>query len=382
MQTQLQLAVVTPLDNLRNRTIESNVKELLPIVQAKAREYRDTQYGITQEKICKEDRARLNKFQIAISEELKEIQKANNEPYKKFECEVQPVIDAVAEAMKSLDNQLAEMENLWRTNNMENAKILYDASIGSSKFASWCPWEKILITKKTGRTSYEEFFGNKTSWSYSAGEEDSKEIDVLRKAGKKVVEVFEQLLKSAQDKLSAINELDYPEEIKMQGIGYISTSYDPIKRGFDIEGAFKLMGDLARREREKAEAVERAKREAEEKARREAEEAQRRAEAEKQRAIEEERRKAEAEKQKAIEEAERKAREERQRAIEDDKRKKASEALAEAEKQPKQMNVTDYIPNAEEKKYNLKFAVELTATQAKQLRAFCDSCGIKLVQIK
>lgn len=374
--TQLQLAVVTPLDNLRNRTIESNVKELLPIVQAKAREYRDTQYGITQEKICKEDRARLNKFQIAINDELKEIREANNEPYERFACEVQPVIDAVAEAMKSLDNQLAEMENLWRTNNMENAKLLYDSIIGSSKFAFWAPWEKILITKKTGRTSYEDFFGNKTSWNYAEGHEDTKDLDILKKAGKKVVEVFEQLLKSAQDKLSAINELDYPEEIKMQGIGYISTSYDPIKRGFDIEGAFKLMGDLARREREKAEAVERAKREAEEKARREAEEAKRRAEAEKQRAIEEERRKAEAEKQKAIEEAQRKAREEeRKRAIEEEARRKAEEQKAKEQKQAE-------VAKPSGKTIAVRFeAIFPNVAAVKGFKEYCSENGIELKQI-
>lgn len=373
--TTLQLAVITPLDNLRNRKIESNVKDLLPIVQAKANEYKNTQYGITQERLCKEHRATLNKFQTSINDEVKAIGEANNYPFQIFKAEVQPIIDEVASAIASLDEQLNEMESLWRTNNLDNARILYNAIFSGSGFDTWIPFEKILITKKTGRTSYEDFFGNKGSWKYAEGHEDTKDVDVLMKAGTKVVEVFETLLNLAVDKVEVINSIDYPQEIIAEGIKYLSTSYDPVKRGFDVDGALARMKDIKRREEEKAAAVERAKRDAEEKARREAEEAQRRAEAEKQRAIEEERRKAEAEKQKAIEEAERKAREEeRQRAI-------AEEAKRQKELEVKK-NVNAPAPQPDEKIYTVRFEAKCTAGQARDLRMFCDSIGITLTPIK
>ena len=374
METALQLAVSTPLDALRNREIDSNIKELLPVVQAKVAEYKSTVYGISQERTCREHRALLNKFQKAIIDETKAVYEANNEPFKRFQEEVEPIIAAVTDGIQTLDAQIAEMENLWRTRNIDNAKILYDSIIGTSKFASWLPWDKVLITKRTSRVTLEDFFGNKGTWNYQEGQEENTDLEYLKQSGKKVTETFNVLLKVAQEGLDIINSLDYPDFIKQNGIGYLQMAYDPINRKFDTEGAFTLMNNMARVEREKREAVERAKREAEAKAQREALLAQQRAEEEKRRALAEQQRQAEAEKQKAIQEAQEKARAEAEA---------KARAEAEAKKQePVQMSVTDFIPQAEEKRYVLKFEAEMTITQAKMLREFCNKYGITLNQIK
>lgn len=338
-ETALMLAVHTPLDDLRNREIKSNIADLLPIVQAKAEEYKATQYGITQEKLCREHRAVLNKFVTSINDELREIGKANNAPFEAFSNEVKLITDVVKDAIASLDRQLTEMETVWRTNNLENAKILYDEIIGSGNTANWIPFEKILITKKTGRVSFEDFFGNKGSWSYKEGLEDTKDVEELISAGKKVAEELERFRERAIDAWCAVNNVDYSEEIINKGIDYLKGSYDPVKKGFDVEGAFNLMMTLNRQEREKQQAVE---------------EAKRRAELEKQQALMEQQKKLEEEKLRAVEEAEKKA------------------------TIPGQVKVTDYIPNAEEKVYHLKFESTMTMTQAKRLRAFCDANGITL----
>lgn len=357
MTTELTLAVNTPFEALVNRKIESNIETLLPLVKERTAEYKATQYTIGQEKLCREHRAQINKFLKAVDNEIKEVGKANNKPFEEFVNEVDPLISELVETIKFLDKQIAEMENRWREQNLKNAECIYNYLIGGTPIAEWISFEQILLSKKTARVTYEAEFGNKGSWSYPEGMEETEDIAVIMKAGKKVADTMQQFIDMAQRNFDNIVAFEYPVEMTEKALDYLGGSYNPLKKAFDLDGAIALLKDLKRRDDEKAEAVEKAKREERERAQKEAEELKR---------------KAEEEKQKAVREAERRVREEAER----ERFQEKANIEAEQSKHVQEENVPSSVTsnNSECKWFTMH--VLLDKERAKKLTAYMRSEGI------
>lgn len=293
----LEFNLITTDDELK-RPIISNTNELFAQVNELCAGYKNVVYTADKEKEAREDRAKLNKLKTGLQSAKKKVKELSSVPYDVFASEVDKIIAVVDEAMTNIDTQTEAFKQARIDRNLKNAHIIYLEllkSVGMTE--DWLPWEKLLATRPTARTTVEGVFGNDTSWKYPADYDGSEDVQVLMDAGKKVVDLiyrFIDMIIRSQDTIKAMN---HPFEADGMRV---------LKDTGNLQMAVNEMARLKAIDDEKKAAIEQARKEAEEKARREAEEAARRAEEEKARAV------AEAER-KAREEAEAKAKAEAER---------------------------------------------------------------------
>lgn len=306
----LEFNLITTDDELK-RPIISNTTELFAQVTELCAGYQNVVYTADKEKEAREDRAKLNKLKTGLQSAKKKVKELSSVPYDVFASEVDKIIAVVDEAMTNIDSQTEAFKQARVVRNLKNAHIIYLEllkSVGMTE--DWLPWEKLLATRPTARTTVEGVFGNDTSWKYPADYDGSEDVQVLMDAGKKVVDLiyrFIDMIIRSQDTIKAMN---HPFEADGMRV---------LKDTGNLQMAVNEMARLKAIDDEKKAAIEEAKREAEENARREAEEAARRAEEEKARAV------AEAER-KAREEAEAKAKAEAERIRQEEAEKARLEA--------------------------------------------------------
>lgn len=138
----MELRIVTQMEAGVLPEIQWNNDELKQEVAAKAAEYKVIAYTDAQEKEMRNDRATLNKLVTAFEDQRKQVKKFYQAPYDKFEAQVKEVLNPVREAIRSIDDGLAEIERNYRSEKTNKMRNFYEEHVGDLR--PIIPFEKTI----------------------------------------------------------------------------------------------------------------------------------------------------------------------------------------------------------------------------------------------
>ena len=107
--------------------IDFNFLELKQEITERASAYMNLVYTEDQIKDAKKDRAALNKFVKALSDERIKVKKECMKPYEDFEAKIKELDGIVSKAIKNIDDQLKGYEEHEKAEKLEKIKELWES---------------------------------------------------------------------------------------------------------------------------------------------------------------------------------------------------------------------------------------------------------------
>ena len=138
----MELQIMTSMEPGVLPEIQWNNKELKAEIASKAKEYASIAYTDGQETEMRKDRATLNKLVTAFENQRKEVKAFYQAPYQKFETQVKEVLGPVRDAIKVIDDGLAEIERQYRVDKTNKMREIYEAKVGDLR--AILPFEKTI----------------------------------------------------------------------------------------------------------------------------------------------------------------------------------------------------------------------------------------------
>ena len=138
----MELQIMTSMEPGVLPEIQWSNEELKAEVAAKAKEYASIAYTDGQETEMRKDRATLNKLVTAFENQRKEVKAFYQAPYQKFETQVKEVLGPVRDAIKVIDDGLAEIERQYRVDKTNKMREIYEANVGDLR--AILPFEKTI----------------------------------------------------------------------------------------------------------------------------------------------------------------------------------------------------------------------------------------------
>ena len=138
----MELQIMTSMEPGVLPEIQWNNKELKAEIASKAKEYASIAYTDGQETEMRKDRATLNKLVTAFENQRKELKAFYQAPYQKFETQVKEVLGPVRDAIKVIDDGLAEIERQYRVDKTNKMREIYEAKVGDLR--AILPFEKTI----------------------------------------------------------------------------------------------------------------------------------------------------------------------------------------------------------------------------------------------
>ena len=138
----MELQIMTSMEPGVLPEIQWNNKELKAEIASKAKEYASIAYTDGQEAEMRKDRATLNKLVTAFENQRKEVKAFYQAPYQKFETQVKEVLGPVRDAIKVIDDGLAEIERQYRVDKTNKMREIYEAKVGDLR--AILPFEKTI----------------------------------------------------------------------------------------------------------------------------------------------------------------------------------------------------------------------------------------------
>ena len=138
----MELQIMTSMEPGILPEIQWNNEELKAEIAAKAKEYTSIAYTDGQETEMRKDRATLNKLVTAFENQRKEVKAFYQAPYQKFETQVKEVLGPVRDAIKVIDDGLAEIERQYRVDKTNKMREIYEAKVGDLR--AILPFEKTI----------------------------------------------------------------------------------------------------------------------------------------------------------------------------------------------------------------------------------------------
>lgn len=138
----MELQIMTSMEPGVLPEIQWNNKELKAEIASKAKEYASIAYTDGQETEMRKDRATLNKLVTAFENQRKEVKAFYQAPYQNFETQVKEVLGPVRDAIKVIDDGLAEIERQYRVDKTNKMREIYEAKVGDLR--AILPFEKTI----------------------------------------------------------------------------------------------------------------------------------------------------------------------------------------------------------------------------------------------
>jgi hypothetical protein len=120
----MQLKIKTPTFP---QVIEFNFQELKQEITERASNYVNLVYSDDQIADAKKDRATLNKFVKALSDERIKINKECLKPYEDFEAKIKELDGIVSKAIKNIDDQVKSFEDKQKQDKLDAIKELWES---------------------------------------------------------------------------------------------------------------------------------------------------------------------------------------------------------------------------------------------------------------
>ena len=161
----LELKIITPMEPGTLPEIQWNHEEAKAYTLQKAQEYQSIAYTDADKSAMKADRAQINKFVSAMEDERKRVKAFYNEPYEKFNAQVNEVLQPMRDTIQLIDQGLDEIEQKYREEKTELCRKYYDRHIGDLK--ELLPFERTIREEYYKRAfkenkleqAYMDFFG-------------------------------------------------------------------------------------------------------------------------------------------------------------------------------------------------------------------------------
>ena len=138
----MELQIMTSMEPGVLPEIQWNNKDLKAEIASKSKEYASIAYTDGQETEMRKDRATLNKLVTAFENQRKEVKAFYQAPYQKFETQVKEVLGPVRDAIKVIDDGLAEIERQYRVDKTNKMREIYEAKVGDLR--AILPFEKTI----------------------------------------------------------------------------------------------------------------------------------------------------------------------------------------------------------------------------------------------
>lgn len=221
----LELKIITPMEPGTLPEIQWNHEEAKAYTLQKAQEYQSIAYTDADKSAMKADRAQINKFVSAMEDERKRVKAFYNEPYEKFNAQVNEVLQPMRDTIQLIDQGLDEIEQKYREEKTELCRKYYDRHIGDLR--------ELLPFERTIREEY-----------YKRGFKENK-----------LEQAYMDFFGRIREELKALEEL--PERFRDKAVLEYMKSFslsDAIREGKRLEEMEKVMEErrLARAKEEEA----------------------------------------------------------------------------------------------------------------------------------
>lgn len=195
----MELKVKTPTFP---EVIEFNFDELKQEITERASTYANLVYSEEQIKDAKNDRATLNKFVKALSDERIKIKKECLKPYEDFEAKIKELDGIVSKAIANIDNQVKGYEEKQKQEKLEAIKAYWNEVLQADKVPEAVTFNQIFNEKWLNASVSMKSIQEAINFRLEQIENDIATLANLPEFGFEAVEVY----KTTLDLNKALNE--------------------------------------------------------------------------------------------------------------------------------------------------------------------------------
>ena len=170
--------------------IEFNFEELKQEITERASAYMNLVYTEDQIQDAKKDRAALNKFVKALSDERIKVKKECMKPYEDFEAKIKELDGIVSKAIKNIDDQLKSYEEHDKAEKLEKIKELWESIEHPAEITFEHVFEGKFLNKSCPLSTVEQYMKN----SVARFNSDIAALQNLPEFSFEAVEVYKQTL--------------------------------------------------------------------------------------------------------------------------------------------------------------------------------------------
>ena len=186
-EKEMELKVNTPTFP---EVIEFNFDELKQEITERASAYMNLVYTEDQIQDAKKDRAALNKFVKALSDERIKVKKECMKPYEDFEAKIKELDGIVSKAIKNIDDQLKSYEEHEKAEKLEKIKELWESIEHPAEMTFEHVFEGKFLNKSCPLSTVEQYMKN----SVARFNSDIAALQNLPEFSFEAVEVYKQTL--------------------------------------------------------------------------------------------------------------------------------------------------------------------------------------------
>lgn len=186
-ENEMELKVNTPTFP---EVIEFNFEELKKEITERASAYVNLVYTDDQIKDAKNDRAALNKFVKALSDERIKVKKQCMKPYEDFEAKIKELDGIVNKAIQNIDSQIKAVEEKEKDEKLEKIKELWESIEHPAEMTFEHVYEGKFLNKSVSMSTVEQYMKN----SVERFKSDLAALQNLPEFSFEAVEVYKQTL--------------------------------------------------------------------------------------------------------------------------------------------------------------------------------------------
>ena len=183
----MELKVKTPTFP---EVIEFNFLELKKEITERASAYVNLVYTEDQIKDAKNDRAALNKFVKALSDERIKVKKECMKPYEDFEAKIKELDAIVNKAIQNIDSQIKAAEEQEKAEKLKKIKELWESIEHPAEMTFEHVFEGKFLNKSVSMSTVEQYMKN----SIARFNNDLAALQNLPEFSFEAIEVYKQTL--------------------------------------------------------------------------------------------------------------------------------------------------------------------------------------------
>ena len=234
-EKEMELKVNTPTFP---EVIEFNFEELKKEITERASAYVNLVYTDDQIKDAKNDRAALNKFVKALSDERIKVKKECMKPYEDFEAKIKELDAIVNMAIKNIDSQIKAVEEKEKDEKLTKIKELWESIEHPAEMTFEHVFEGKFLNKSVSMSTVEQYMKNSVErfksdlaalqnlpeFSFEAIEVYKQTLDMHKaiSEGKRLAEIQKKKAEAQaeQERLEAESATDLPTEPLKQWVSF------------------------------------------------------------------------------------------------------------------------------------------------------------------
>lgn len=226
--------------------IEFNFEELKAEITERASAYVNLVYTEGQIQEAKKDRAALNKFVKALSDERIKVKKECMKPYEDFEKKIKELDGIVSAAIQNIDSQIKAVEEREKDEKMERIKELWESIEHPAEMTFDHVFEGKFMNKSCSMATIKQYMENAVErfnsdlaalqnlpeFSFEAIEIYKQTLDMHKaiSEGKRLAEIQKKKAEAERQKSEADDIADAQKKIEEAGEIPVEKPTEPLKQ--------------------------------------------------------------------------------------------------------------------------------------------------------